>query len=62
MTKPIIGSALKDCDKIQRSVRKDPHPEIIFQEDSLFSDRDILWAVITIVCLIIVVLTGIAYS
>lgn len=25
-----IGGWFKDCDKIQKSVRKDPHPEIPF--------------------------------
>ena len=60
--KPIIGSALKDCDKVQRSVHKDPRPDLQFDEPT-FSSRDILWAFITLVCLItLVVITGIAYS
>lgn len=31
--KPVIGSDLKDCDKVQRSVHKDPAPHLPFEED-----------------------------
>lgn len=53
--KCIIGSDLKDCDKIQKSVHRDPAPQLPFQEDEFkwdVVDVRIGWALVVVASLI----------
>lgn len=52
-----IGGWFKDCDKVQKSVRRDPHPGVPFCDAPLFYSKSEKWAaigaVVIVVCFIV---------
>lgn len=54
-----IGDWFKDCDKIQKSVRRDPHPHVPFCDAPLFiGDKFERNCMITIwVCILLITIT-----
>ena len=54
----VIGSALKDCDKIQKFAHTDPAPHLPFEEDKEFVHAGIALVCVGVVIALLAVLWG----